>query len=217
MIEFSLLCLEKHKLQNSLPKLLPLVDSVHLDIMDGEFVPVEAFSTEFISEFRTDLPKHVHVMSYDPLHYLDRLQNIDSFTFHFESVDNHSDIIDAIHKKGFQAGLCVNPETPVSKIAEYLPDVDRILLMAVNPGYSGQKYIQSTSEKIIRLRQEAPDLEIVIDGGMHENTIREVMTLGANACVVCSVIVQSPDWASKVSELKAAGEIGYNNNIILNN
>jgi ribulose-phosphate 3-epimerase len=89
--------------------------------------------------------------------------------------------------------------------------------MAVTPGFSGQKYIPSTSEKIIRLRNEAPNIEIVVDGGMHEDTIREVMTLGADACVVCSVIVKSDNWQAKIDQLKESGKIGSRNKYILKN
>ena len=215
MIEFSILCLEKHSMQDSLSRILPMVDSVHLDIMDGKFVPVEAFSPGFINRFETHLPKHVHVMSKDPLFYLEQLQGINSYTFHYEAVNDPQKVLTRIHQRGFKAGICLNPETSVSEINHLIPHVDRVLVMAVKPGFSGQKYIASTSEKIIRLRQEAPDVEIVIDGGMHENTIREVMTLGADACVVCSVIVQSADWQGKVDELKKSGRIGFNNKMIL--
>lgn len=217
MIEFSILCLERHKMQDALSQILPIVDSVHLDIMDGEFVPSTAYSPEFINAFETTLPKHVHVMSYNPENYLTQLYGIDSFTFHIEAVDKPLELVEKVKNRGIKAGICINPETAIESITPLVPYVDRILLMAVNPGFSGQKYIPKTSEKIIRLRLAAPNIEIVIDGGMHEDTIREVMTLGSDACVVCSVIVKSNDWKVKIEELKESIQVGRNNKLIMGN
>lgn len=217
MIEFSILCLERQKMQDALPRILPLVDSVHFDIMDGEFVPSTAYSPEFINAFETALPKHVHVMSHNPENYLTQLYGIDSFNFHVEASDKSLELIEKVKNRGIKAGICINPETAIESIIPLVPYVDRILLMAVNPGFSRQKYIPKTSEKIIRLRLAAPDIEIIIDGGMHEDTIREVMTLGSNACVVCSVIVKSNDWEAKIKELKESIQVGRNNKLIMGN
>ena len=86
MIEFSLLCLQRHNMEGWLERILPVVDSVHLDIMDGSFVPNRAFSPQFINAFDTYLPKHVHVMAFDPESYLAQLEGITSFSFHLEAV-----------------------------------------------------------------------------------------------------------------------------------
>ena len=212
MIEFSILCLARHNMQYALKEIIPLVDSVHLDIMDGQFVQCQAYTPEFVNAFDAGLPKHVHVMSFKPEAYLNRLQGIDSFTFHVEGTKNPALLVEQIKARGIRAGICVNPETEVEDIRHVIPIVDRVVLMAVQPGYSGQKYLPLTSEKIIDLRTIAPDVELVIDGGMHEDTIREVMTLGADACVVCSVIVKSNDWAAKITQLRESVKIGSRNN-----
>ncbi len=204
-------------MEDALSQILPLVDSVHLDIMDGRFVHAEAYSPEFINSFKTNLHKHVHVMSFNPEESLKQLHEIESFTFHIEAVKNPHALIDKIKEREFKSGICINPETPISAMRQFLPYIDRVILMAVNPGFSGQKYIPTTSEKIIQLRSEAPDVEIVIDGGMHEDTLREVMTLGANACVVCSVIVKSKSWQAKIEQLKESVKIGNRNKMILKN
>ena len=212
MIEFSILCLARRRMQHAIDQIMPLVDSVHLDIMDGKFVPSQAYTPEFINAFQTNLPKHVHVMSLTPEAYLHRLHGIHSFTFHVEVAKDPPLLIEAIRNRGFQVGICVNPETHIEQIQHLIPMVDRVVLMAVRPGFSGQKYLAPTSEKIIDLRSIAPDVELVIDGGMHEDTIREVMTLGATACVVCSVIVKSGDWAQKITQLRESVKIGSRNN-----
>lgn len=211
MIEFSILCLERMQLNIELPKLIPYIDSLHLDIMDGNFVKNTAYTPDEINNLEYNLPKHVHIMAYEPEKYIEKLINIESISFHFEAVTNHDDIINIIKNKGFKAGIVINPETSIDEIQHLLNKLDRVVIMAVKPGYSGQKYIPSTSKSIVALRKLDKNTEIVIDGGMHEDTIREVMTLGANACVVCSVIVKSKNYGAKVKELKESGIIGYDN------
>ncbi len=208
MIEFSILCLERLMLDSELPKLIPHIDSLHLDIMDGRFVKNTAYTPEEINIIDHGVPKHVHIMAHEPEEYIRKLENVDSISFHFEAVDNHQAVIEKIRERGAKAGVVINPGTSIDGITPFLDQLDRVVVMAVTPGYSGQKYIPGTSKTIVALRKTDKNIEIVVDGGMHEDTIREVMTLGANACVVCSVIVNSGDYASKVSELKESGMIG---------
>jgi len=179
--------------------------------MDGKFVPPEAHSAEFIESFNPGVPKHVHVMAYDPGSYLARLNTIDSFSFHIEAVEDPIPLLEKISLRGFSPGLVLNPETPVSRVKPYLGLVERVILMAVKPGFSGQQYLPDTSRKLIDLRKLTPNLPIVIDGGMHEDTIREVMTLGASSCVVCSVIVKANDPARKAQKLRESGLEGSDN------
>lgn len=208
MLEFSLLCLQRLDMGKMMDIIHPHVNSIHLDIMDGKFVLPTAFSSDFINNFETQLPKHVHVMSIDSEKYLNELENITSFSFHIESSKAPMDLINMVKAKGFEAGLVINPETSVKSVAEFFPNLNRVVLMAVNPGYSAQGYIPSTSKKVAQIRDISKDIEIVIDGGMHEDTIREVMTLGADSCVVCSVIVKAEDPIEKIRSLKESGSIG---------
>ena len=217
MIEFSILCLERWDLEEELEKLIPHMDSVHLDIMDGEFVPNTAFTVDEVNKMHFDIPKHIHIMANEPHTYIEGIETADTVTFHIESDSDAMSTIKAINAKGFGAGICINPETTIESIAHLLPHLERVLVMAVRPGFSGQKYIPETSSKIVELRQLSADISIVIDGGMHEDTIREVMTIGADACVVCSVIVKSGGYGEKVAQLKASGEIGSKNRMYLSN
>ena len=214
MLEFSPLCLERLKLDQLKTTILDNVDSVHLDIMDGYFVPNIAFSVESINKFQCNIPKHVHIMADQPITYINELENIDSISFHFE-VGDTSNIIKNIKNKNIKVGLVVNPETNIEKIFEYVPIIDRVIIMAVKPGFSGQKFMPETSSKIIKLRKLSNKIEIVIDGGMNENTIREVRTLGADAYVVCSVIVKSNDIVSKIKQLKNSSHSGVMNKKLL--
>jgi len=211
MIEFSLLCLERFKLENKLAEILPYIDSLHLDIMDGKFVPNTAFTPEQINDMQYKKAKHIHIMAFNPEKIVPKLVSVQSISFHLESTDKHEEIIDLIKSNGCQAGICINPETPVDRVKHLLDRLDRIIIMAVKPGFSGQKYIPSTSKKITALRKLSKSIEVVIDGGMHEDTIREVMTLGANACVVCTVIIKAPSYKNKIRELKESGLIGCDN------
>jgi len=211
MLEFSLLCLQRLDMEGVLKKIHNYLDSIHLDIMDGEFVSPTAFSTEFVEEFETPLEKHVHVMSYNPEYYFNKLNNISSFSFHIEALKNPKPLLEKIKNKNIRSGLVVSPETDIEEVFDLLPIVDRIILMAVNPGYSAQKFLPNTTKKIVALRQVDKDVEIVIDGGMHEDTMREVLGLGANECVVCSVIVKSDNPVEKIRSLKKSGSIGIEN------
>ena len=214
MLEFSPLCLERLKLDQLKNTILDNVDSVHLDIMDGYFVPNIAFSVESINKFQCNIPKHVHIMADQPITYINELEKVDSISFHFE-VGDTSNIIKKITNKNIKVGLVVNPETDIEKIFKYVPVIDRVIIMGVKPGFSGQKFIAETLSKIIKLRKLSNKIEIVIDGGMNENTIREVRTLGADAYVVCSVIVKSNDIVSKIKQLKNSSHSGVMNKKLL--
>ena len=211
MLEFSPLCIARLKKDHIFSAILNNVDSVHLDIMDGEFVPNTAFSVTEINEFKCSIPKHVHIMSWDPMQFIKDLVNVDSISFHCE-VEKCKNIIKKIKEKKIKAGLVINPNTPMDSIFEYLPLLDRVVVMAVEPGYSAQKYLPLTSQKIIELRDYCSDIEIVVDGGMNEDTIGEVKKLGANAFVVCSVIAKSKDVRAKILELQGI----WNNNHVEN-
>lgn len=201
MLEFSPLCLNRLDKSDILSSVIHYVDSIHLDIMDGIFVPNKAFTSKEINEFKCSVPKHVHIMSEDPLPYIDELLDVDSISVHFE-IESCSKAINRILQKKFKVGLVVNPSTPIESIYKYLPEIDRVILMAVEPGYSAQDYLPDTTKKLIKLRQYSKDIEIVIDGGMNENTIKLVKEFGANCFVVCSVIAKSKNVEEKAKQLK---------------
>lgn len=214
MLEFSPLCLNRLKLDGILSTIIEHVDTIHLDIMDGDFVPNTAFSVESIINFKCNIPKHIHIMANDPISYIEKLKNVDSISFHFETGDTLN-VIKKIKDKNFKVGLAISPQTDIEKIFEYVPMLDRVIIMAVTPGFSGQKYFAETSAKIIKLRNFSKKIEIAIDGGMNEHTIREVRTLGADSFIVCSVIVKSNDVISKIIELKKSSINGALNKNLL--
>lgn len=213
MIEFSMLCLNRLGFKEKLDEIVPLVDSLHCDIMDGKFVNNTAFTPSEINNMSNELPKHVHIMSREPAAYIKQIDTAETISFHFEAVDRHHEIIELIKNSGFKAGLAVSPETSIDKIAYLLKSLDRVLLMAVKPGFSAQKYINTTSTKISQLRDLSQEIDIAIDGGMNEETMKEVTSLGADSCVVCSVILKAPEYGVKIKSLKDSCVLGLKKRI----
>jgi ribulose-phosphate 3-epimerase len=202
MLEFSPLCLNRLQKSDILDDLIDYVDSIHLDIMDGIFVPNTAFTVSQINDFACTIPKHIHIMSFDPLPYIKSLNDVDSISIHYE-IDNCIKHIQEIKSKNIRAGIVINPSTPIESIYDLIDDLDRVILMAVEPGYSGQNYLTETSLKLKKLRKFSPEIEIVIDGGMNDNTIKVVKDLGADSFVICSVVVKSNNIIQKIAELKS--------------
>ena len=202
LIEFSPLCIGRLKKSNSLSEILPLVDTIHLDIMDNTFVKSLAFSIEEINNFKCDKPKHVHIMSKNLEHYISKLKNVSSISFHYESTVYHSKIIEMIKKKNIKVGIVIKSETQINEVKNIISKIDRVILMAVPPGYSGQKFIENTTNKIHEVRNLCTNVHIAIDGGMNEQTMFEVTSAGANSCVVCSVIIKSDNLKKKSYNIK---------------
>ena len=201
-IEFSPLCIGRLKKSYSLDKVISHVDTLHLDIMDNSFVPSSAFSITEINNFKCEKPKHVHIMSKKIESYIEGLVNIESISFHYEATLDHENLISKIKKKKIKAGIVLKSETQIRDIKKLLPLLDRVILMAVPPGFSGQKFIEKTTNKIKELRNLDNSIPIVVDGGMNEETMFEVTSAGANSCVVCSVIVKSDNMEEKILRLR---------------
>lgn len=208
MIEFSPLCLGRLKNEPMLDAILPLVDSLHCDIMDGQFVSPTAFTPKEINSLVCDVPKHVHIMAVDPRPYFIQLKGVNSISFHFEISESPMSLISSIRNLGFRVGMAINPKTSVKEIETILPDLDRLLIMAVEPGFSGQAFIEETENKIRQVRSLSKRIEISIDGGMNERTMKLVTGLGADSCVVCSVIAKAQDFEKQILTLRNACLIG---------
>lgn len=163
---------------------------VHIDIMDGVFVPNISFGMPIISAVRkqTDLILDVHLMITQPNRYFQEFIycGADIITFHLEAL-NDNEIIEAcrfIHSKGKKVGISVKPKTPVEKILPYLDMVDMILIMTVEPGFGGQKFMEETMEKIKFLRKFNSSVDIQVDGGINLETIKIAEESGANVFVL---------------------------------
>jgi ribulose-phosphate 3-epimerase len=172
------------------------VDWIHLDIMDGHFVPNITFGPVLIQAVRsvTRLPLDVHLMIEQPERYLaDFAQaGANRLTVHVETCPHLHRTVQQIKEVGCQAGVALNPATPLASLEEILAELDLVLVMSVNPGFGGQVYIPSSTAKIARLRARLDTLgspaELEVDGGIHLDTIAEVVEAGATVLVIGSAI-----------------------------
>lgn len=166
---------------------------LHIDVMDGHFVPNMSFAMPVIKSIRkyTNMFFDVHLMIEKPETYIDSFidSGADGITFHAEATEKISECIEMIRKRGVQAGISICPETPLEAIEPYLDRVDMALLMTVRPGYGGQKYITAVNDKIRELRLKmGPDFKIQVDGGITAENIDEVLDAGANVIVAGTAV-----------------------------
>lgn len=178
---------------------------LHIDVMDGHFVPNMSFAMPVIKSLRkyTSLFFDVHLMIERPEIYIERFieSGADGITFHAEATDKIDECIDMIRKRGKSVGISICPETPLSVIDNYLDKVDMALLMTVHPGYGGQKYITEVNSKIRELRAKmGADFKIQVDGGVTEENLDDILEAGANV-IVAGTAVFNGDITGSVKRL----------------
>ncbi len=166
---------------------------LHIDVMDGHFVPNISFAMPVIKSIRkyTDMFFDVHLMIDKPERYIEEFikSGADGVTFHIEATEKPRECIELIRKYNKLVGISLNPNTDVSAIEEYLSEVDMVLVMSVEPGYGGQKYITSVNEKIRYLRNKlGEDFKIEVDGGINAYNIDTAINAGANIIVAGTAV-----------------------------
>lgn len=185
-------------------------DWLHFDIMDGLFVPSISFGDPVLKCVGqiSGLPVDVHMMVTDPIRYVKRFADLGAarITFHSEATDDVIGTIDAVKACGIPAGLAIKPKTPVSEIEKYIPLVDMVLVMTVEPGFGGQAFMPETLDKIRQVRACADKLgmplNIQVDGGINGKTAPLVREAGANVLVSGSYVFASDDMESAVTSLR---------------
>lgn len=183
-------------------------DWVHVDVMDGVFVPNISFGQKMVKDIRplTTLPLDVHLMIVNPERYIREFaeRGADYITIHIESTDKVAETLKMIRDCGKKAGLSVKPNTPVSEIAPYIDLLDLILIMSVEPGFGGQKFMPVALEKIAQAKQLVGDRDIIVevDGGVGEQNIMEIKKAGADAVVAGSSVFSASDKALAISKLR---------------
>ncbi|MGI6545666.1 MAG: ribulose-phosphate 3-epimerase [Fastidiosipilaceae bacterium] len=185
-------------------------DTIHVDVMDGVFVPNITIGMPVVKAIRsyTDLPIDVHLMIKDPAPFINDFAaaGADLITVHTETCPHLHRVTQQIRDAGCGVGVVINPATPLCAVEEILPEVDLILLMSVNPGFGGQKYIKATTDKIRRLRammdERGIDAHIQVDGGITTTTIKEVYEAGANMLVAGSACYGTDDPCEAITSLK---------------
>ncbi len=171
-------------------------DYIHIDVMDGCFVPSISFGMPVISSIRkvTQKPFDVHLMIVDPIRYVETFAKCgaDIITVHFEACKDVKETLDAIHASGCRAGLSIKPGTPTSELFPFLDSVDMVLIMTVEPGFGGQKFIDYTLDKIREIRREINSrgvaVDVEIDGGVTRENIDMILEAGANVIVAGSAV-----------------------------
>ncbi len=192
MISASILASDLSKLGEEIKRVEQYIDMVHLDVMDGVFVPNITFGLPLVEAVKkcTNLPIDAHLMIVQPEKYVERFVEAGSsiVTVHYEACLHLHRTVYQIKDKGAQAYVALNPHTPVEMLSDILSDIDGVLIMTVNPGFSGQKFIRSTVEKIKKLsntiKQKNLNVKIMVDGGINENTVKEVVYSGAQILVM---------------------------------
>jgi ribulose-phosphate 3-epimerase len=191
------------------------VAALHLDVMDGHFVPNLTYGAPIVAAVRscTDLPLDVHLMISNPGDYIQEFRNAgaDSISIHIEAVPQPRTVLRQIRELGAMAGLAVNPGTSLNSVAPYLADCDLLLVMSVEPGFGGQSFEPVALEKLRELRANpaAKHLLLEVDGGVNETTIGRCAEAGATLFVVGSAIFRQPDYGQAVARLltRAGGNI----------
>lgn len=187
-------------------------DWVHIDVMDGHFVPNLTFGPPVVAAIRkvTKLPFDVHLMVTNPQDLIAPFikAGADIITVHAETAPHLHRLVQTIKEQGKQAGVSLNPSTPLAVVEEVLNDIDMILIMSVNPGFGGQQFIPGAVDKITRLKamldQRNLTVDIEVDGGINAATARQVTAAGANILVAGSAVYGAPDIAEAIKSIRGA-------------
>lgn len=184
-------------------------DLIHIDVMDAHFVPTLSIGPVVVESLRpvTRLPLHCHLMVDRPVDLLDDLRaaGCDMVTSHVEAVPDVSKTVEETIRRGFRAGLAVNPETPVESVFEHLDRLDNVIVMSVNPGWSGQRFIEDALVKIEAVRKEIDrrglTTDVEVDGGVNDETAPRCVAAGASVLAAASSIFKVDDPAGASARL----------------
>lgn len=189
-------------------------DYLHVDIMDGMFVPNISFGQGIVKTIKSvaSIPLDVHLMIEKPERYIEEFvqAGADIITVHEEATVHLNRTLQKIKDCGIKAAVSINPSTPIENIENVLYMVDMVLIMSINPGFSGQKFIENTTDKIKKLKniinENNYNIDIEIDGGINETTAKTVVDAGADVLVAGSYVYGSDDVKKAIQTLKEAGK-----------
>ena len=186
-------------------------DSIHVDVMDGIFVPNITIGPPVAAALRryADVPVHAHLMIVNPADYINAFADAgcDTISFHIEAVTHAHRVAQRITEAGLRAGVALNPATSPETIRYLVDYIDEVIVMSVNPGFGGQKFIPESVDKIRIVRDMmGPDKDVAVDGGICPETAVKVAEAGANVLIAGTAVFSSPDYAEAIGTLRAAAE-----------
>ncbi len=198
----AIIATNQEELNERINKVKDHVKTLQLDVMDGDFVPTHSLDFDF-SLPKTDCKYEAHLMVSSPEEWIEKNHEIaDMILVHIESTQDPEKIIELVKNKGKKIGFVLNPGTPTEKIKPFLDQIDEVLIMTVNPGYYGSKFLPETLEKVKELRQLKPDMEIEVDGGIGLETIEQAYKTGANLFISGSYLQKSDDVTAAIAALE---------------
>lgn len=200
----SILSADFGKLNEDIASIEPFCDWVHVDVMDGHFVPNITIGAPVVKKIKTGLLMDCHLMIENPEKYVDDFckAGADLITVHSEATEDLAGLIKQIKDAGCKVGVSIKPKTSVDEILPYLGDLDVVLVMSVEPGFGGQSFMENSLDKIRMLRKLEPNLDIEVDGGINAETAKQVILAGANVLVSGSYIFGAEDREAAILSLK---------------
>lgn len=204
----SILSANQDRLQEEINEVEKHSDLLQVDVMDNKFVPNITPQAELLKKFDTKVPLDIHLMVQEPSEkYIKTFINankklkINNITVHYEACSNLDKTLNFIKKNNIKAAVAINPKTSLDAIKDRLDDVDMVLVMTVEPGFSGQKFMESCMDKVKELRRLRPELDIQVDGGVNDETAAIAAKAGANVLVVSSFIFKSEDKVKAINSI----------------
>ena len=207
-ISASILSANLDRLQEEINEIEEHSDLLQVDVMDNKFVPNITPQAELLKKFNTKVPLDIHLMVKEPsekyiMSFIDANPNlkINNITVHQEACSDLVKTLDFIRSNNIKAAVAINPKTPLDAIKDALDKVDMVLMMTVEPGFSGQKFIEDVLPKISQLRKIKPELDIEVDGGVNDKTAPLAVKAGANVLTVSSFIFKSEDKVKAIKDV----------------
>ena len=209
----SILSADVHHLREDALTTVPYADVLHIDIMDGKFVPNTTFSPNAIASLNLDILYDVHLMVQKPaqkwIPAFAKIPQVRTIIFHIEAVKDAQQCMSQIRSLGKQPGISLKPKTPLKAIEPYLEDLSQVLVMTVEPGKGGQAFMPEMLLKVRAVRDGHPGLDISIDGGINDETIKDAANAGANIFVTGSYLFSQKDRKKTILHLRKIAERHY--------